>query len=360
LVDVTLVQLNKGDTVFDDEAREPLQQSERDAAITLKGQPKFLSSTDITANLGGPLESSSGYVVFRKTDLDNAPSGPIVLQNNDRITQIGHIEFDVYIMRIEPFANYPDTQGPSLFKAWFADREPGKQPGLGDVTIPTAAPFVDNLLVHFAGGIARFQDTGGATPAVAASDPVRRWDDQSGNPFNGISAAGPILHATKTLGGIIPIDGITSPLDPAFSNTLPPIIPPWTMVVLIDPAAVDADIVQLIGDSTKLQNAPVGGPSLDFFLGGVSVVSLATLDTANHLVAISCNAARDTAFMDVDNGTATGSAAYVSGPTTDEITETSLSIADFHEMLFYARDLINDGGLASVVAYLNARFSTGF
>ena len=70
------------------------------------------------------VEGSDGYVLFRRIDLDTAG---ITLQRQDRFSKLGHVETDVYIVRLEHTAHYPDQGGPTLVKAYFEDRGPSRQ-----------------------------------------------------------------------------------------------------------------------------------------------------------------------------------------------------------------------------------------
>jgi len=121
-VNVRLVCIDYDNTIYDTEAREPVQQAARSTVVVLPGQVKYGSSDDQTPSSGGPREEERGYVLFRKRDLD---SESVTLRVNDRITQIGNVEHDCYITRLEPLGHYP-SYGHTLVKAHFADRQPAK------------------------------------------------------------------------------------------------------------------------------------------------------------------------------------------------------------------------------------------
>lgn len=123
-INVTLVQIKKGTTFYDPDSREPIQQADREVPVVLPGQPKWERQFSLEMEKGGAREGALGYVLFRKVDLDAAS---IELKVNDRISKIGHVETDVYIVRLEWTGHYPDQDGPSLVKAHFADRQPAKQ-----------------------------------------------------------------------------------------------------------------------------------------------------------------------------------------------------------------------------------------
>lgn len=122
-VRVVVEQINKGATAYDYDAREPIQQAARDTQLTLRGQVKYGSSTELRYDDAGPMENERGYVLFSQRELDAAS---VVLAVNDRITRIGVVDHDSYITRLEPMGHYPEFGGNTLLKAYFADRQPSK------------------------------------------------------------------------------------------------------------------------------------------------------------------------------------------------------------------------------------------
>ena len=123
-VDIVIEQIDKTETMYDEYAREPIQIVDREAQLTLPGQVKWESQFGLEHEKSGARETSRGYVLFRKTDLD---AQTITLQLNDRIVKMGHVETDVYINRLEWMGHYQDQDGPSLQKAYFVDRRPSLQ-----------------------------------------------------------------------------------------------------------------------------------------------------------------------------------------------------------------------------------------
>lgn len=123
-VDIVVEQIDRSQTYYDDEAREPVQQIERSAQVTLPGQVKWEEQFGLEQKKSGVRETSRGYVLFRKADLDGQS---VVLQLNDRIVKMGHVETDVYLDSLEWLGHYQDQSGPSLQKAFFTDRRPSRQ-----------------------------------------------------------------------------------------------------------------------------------------------------------------------------------------------------------------------------------------
>lgn len=123
-VPVVIAKINRAGTRYDNDAREAVTQAARDSAVTVQGQVKWGLQEGLQPTKTGPKEDASGYVLFRRTDLATAG---ITLEQNDRFASIGGIDTDVYVSRIEWTGHYPSAGGPTMVKAYFADRQPAKQ-----------------------------------------------------------------------------------------------------------------------------------------------------------------------------------------------------------------------------------------
>lgn len=123
-VPVTIEQISKAQTLYDEDAREPIQFAARPVSKTLDGQVKWQSQFSEKSTRAGTVESASGYVLFRQVDL---AAKSLVLQLEDRISRIGTRDTDVYITSLRPVAHYPDQGGHTLLKVFFNDRQPSKQ-----------------------------------------------------------------------------------------------------------------------------------------------------------------------------------------------------------------------------------------
>lgn len=121
---ITIQQLDKATTIYDDDYREPIQQSRRKALVTCPGQVSWGTDGRLVMTASGVETTSTGYVAFRYVDL-NARN--ITLQHDDRFTKLGSVETNLYIVSFQPMAHYPDTNGPTVLKALFSDRSPMKQ-----------------------------------------------------------------------------------------------------------------------------------------------------------------------------------------------------------------------------------------
>lgn len=122
-VPVQLEQIDRGATVYDTDAREPVQQAARKTVVTIPGQASYGSRADLKFSAGGPQEGEDGFITFRKLDLD---ARSITLHVNDRIVKVGAVVHDAYITRIQPMGHYPEFNS-TLVRAYFSDRQPSKQ-----------------------------------------------------------------------------------------------------------------------------------------------------------------------------------------------------------------------------------------
>lgn len=121
-VPIIIQRLDKSNTFYDDDYREPVQQSARYTNITIQGQPRWGGKDVATFTRGGLVEQSTGYVLFRYLDLEAAS---ITINVNDRFIKIGLQEVDVYVVRLIPQGHYNGRA--KLVKAYFADRQPARQ-----------------------------------------------------------------------------------------------------------------------------------------------------------------------------------------------------------------------------------------
>jgi len=123
-VPVEIRQIDESETIYDDDMREPVQQSVRASTVTVPGQVKWGMDQNLQTRLRGAEEGSDGYVLFRYVDL--AAQG-ITLAREDRFVKLGNVDVDVYVKALRPEGHYSDQGGPTLVKAFFADRQPSRQ-----------------------------------------------------------------------------------------------------------------------------------------------------------------------------------------------------------------------------------------
>jgi hypothetical protein len=122
-IKITISQWDVNNTVFDDDMKEPIGRSARSESIILDGQPKWTEKDAVTYSYGGVDLKSTGYVLFRYVDMNSKSWIP---KRQDRITQIGHLPTELYVVSSKPVGHYPDQNGASLIKVYFSDMNPGK------------------------------------------------------------------------------------------------------------------------------------------------------------------------------------------------------------------------------------------
>ena len=120
-VPVIIRQGNKPASSFRDDAREPVRKLVRTADRTLSAQIKWRRTDDPSADFTGVTENSIGYLLFKWKDLDAAG---VTIRRGDKVIKIDRIEYELFITQLMPAGHYPDQNGSTLLKAFFADREP--------------------------------------------------------------------------------------------------------------------------------------------------------------------------------------------------------------------------------------------
>lgn len=121
-VPIQIKQIDTSSTMMDEDYREPVMQSKRKAIKTILGQVKWWSHSNMDYTEGGRQEEYTGYVLFRKMDL-NAQS--ITIKNNDQIVKIDDLDQNLYIVKMNPMGYYPNL-GYTLLKCFFLDRQPAR------------------------------------------------------------------------------------------------------------------------------------------------------------------------------------------------------------------------------------------
>jgi hypothetical protein len=128
----TLRKTVRAGTSYDEDAREAIQSVKYGKELRVNAQPNFQSLGDEeTYKNTGRRVMTSGYLLFRYVDLRRADGGLcLVLEEDDRIVQVGHRKVDIYIYKLEDTGHYPDQDGSSLIKAHCRDRNPShNKPG---------------------------------------------------------------------------------------------------------------------------------------------------------------------------------------------------------------------------------------
>lgn len=123
-VPVVIRQIDKANTHYDSDFREPVQRVARRNNVTLPGQIAWANDKRVQYTRGGNRYDADGYVLFRYVDLNAAG---ITLAVDDRFITLGGLAVNVYIKHFQPMGHYTDAGGPTLVKAFFGDKDPAKQ-----------------------------------------------------------------------------------------------------------------------------------------------------------------------------------------------------------------------------------------
>ena len=147
-VRVTFELLDRDNTLFDDQAREPVRQAVRKGAqpntgerVTIKGQVSFYFAG---AKLDYPewfregvLERTVGYVALRFRDMKKlglltltaeGKFDEIRIKRGDRIVYLERRPVELYVTGFKDFAHYPGL-GQTMIQVNFDDRHPSTQTG---------------------------------------------------------------------------------------------------------------------------------------------------------------------------------------------------------------------------------------
>ena len=147
-VAVTFKILNRAETFYDSQAREPVRQVVRkgvtgtDTEVVIKGQISFYyagAKLDYPEWLReGVLEHSVGYVSLRFYDMEkkgliiyNSTTGyfqEFKLKRGDKIVRLGKRPVEFFVMGFKDFAHYPNLDQ-TMIQVNFEDRNPAVQTG---------------------------------------------------------------------------------------------------------------------------------------------------------------------------------------------------------------------------------------
>jgi hypothetical protein len=121
-VPINIESVDQGETIYDDNHREPVQQSVVTQINSVPGQIKWFKE-EMEIDTGGRKVLATGYVLFRYVDL---ASHSLNLKFNCRFTKLGNESALVFVVGLTPIAHYPDQGGATMVKAFFNDRQPAK------------------------------------------------------------------------------------------------------------------------------------------------------------------------------------------------------------------------------------------
>jgi len=111
-------------TLWDEDAREPIGNVVSDLAVELPGQVSW-KSREVDVGSEGISERFDGYVLFLRKDLAKAR---IDISEGDRILSIGEgdarVDVSLWIWRLQYRGHYQKQGGWTMLKAWFKDKRP--------------------------------------------------------------------------------------------------------------------------------------------------------------------------------------------------------------------------------------------
>lgn len=119
-ITITIEVIDKASTPYDEDAREPLRVARR-ATKTFPAQVRYRRQVEPERTVLGTEEEVTGRLTTRKVDLAAISYTP---RRGDRITKIGKDATELYLVTIELLGHYPDQNGATLKRLYFADRRP--------------------------------------------------------------------------------------------------------------------------------------------------------------------------------------------------------------------------------------------
>lgn len=118
-VEVTIEPIDKASTEYQRDAREPVRQVARAAALTIEAQVVWTKLDSAVPTRGGVQEKASGYLVLRVEDLTAAGYTPA---RGDKVTSIPGVTGRWFFVSFEPAATRGGAH--TLLIANFEDRQP--------------------------------------------------------------------------------------------------------------------------------------------------------------------------------------------------------------------------------------------
>lgn len=121
------VQIQRRDDTRIFDGKEPYHGQRETTAVDVSAQVKWTREDAVEIQEGGKRFLSDGYILLRKYDLDELG---VTFGEGDKIVKIGwQTGLNLYIVRAVPIGHYPDQDGATMLKFYFADRSPVVQSG---------------------------------------------------------------------------------------------------------------------------------------------------------------------------------------------------------------------------------------
>ena len=118
-VDVEIEPVDKSSTFYDDSAREPILQVDRNATVTVPAQVEWTDRNRPSQTRTGPQHKSSGYLVILTRTLPDLRYTP---KRGDKIVTIPNYSGTYFVTSITPHAHRDGV--PQTLHLDFSDRNP--------------------------------------------------------------------------------------------------------------------------------------------------------------------------------------------------------------------------------------------
>lgn len=128
-VEITLERRDLGNTIYDEDTREPVRQLARKTEVPINAQMLWEMADSPEPNTGGIDLGERGYFLVKTSDMRAAS---LTIKQGDRVFVPDPITLgatiEVYVTRTRPMAHYPGL-GATLLRAYFEDRSPTQSSG---------------------------------------------------------------------------------------------------------------------------------------------------------------------------------------------------------------------------------------
>jgi len=123
-IPVKIAPCRKDETVWDNDAREPIGNVLTDPIVDLVAQISWNTEESVSDKTGNIIHVD-GYLLFLRDDLK---AKEVVINEGDRIVSIGEGDSEVlmssWIWKVQRRGHYPNQGGWTMLKAWFKDKKP--------------------------------------------------------------------------------------------------------------------------------------------------------------------------------------------------------------------------------------------
>ena len=135
-IKVDISRIDRTETIWDNVLRENINIIKRRPGFSIDAQVVYrkvfvkgsLDAPDMDGQmgegLGGAVLNSDGYILLRVKDLELKSLTMNDIERGDKITKIGQLDTNYYVVGKRPAAQYSDQGGFTLIAVFFEDRNP--------------------------------------------------------------------------------------------------------------------------------------------------------------------------------------------------------------------------------------------